>query len=465
MANAQVSITFFENRRGGRTLVHNQYMYSLKQRKNDSSYWNCIDSSCPARINTLRDHLKKIVGQHNHDQDAAATEAAIFLANVRRKCRESAKPIPTIFDESLAGLRTEEWNDCTQALVEKLPTFYETKSSLYRHRSKLHPKLPKSLSDVNIDGQWTLTSTGDRFLLADDGTEERILIFATEANLIHLAEGSRWYMDGTFYASPGNFFQLYSIHSVVNGCMMPLVYGLLPNKTQATYTRFFSLLTENAAALNIDIQPTEVMMDFEVAPRNVISSLFPDASVKCCFFHFTQAVWRKVQSLGLVVKYRDDDSFRTLVRRAAVLPLVPSGSTEDVWFWALDENDDLSDSVVKMNDYITETWVEAGRSHWNHFATEGPRTTNHIEGWHSKMNKKLNNPHPNIYLFMQLLAQEQAANEVKVIQRSAGGKTRPKKVAYRRVDQRLQRLKLQLVEGEIDIYENVDAASHLVKLQ
>ena len=147
------------------------------------------------------------------------------------------------------------------------------------------------------------------------------------------------------------------------------------------------------------------------------------------------------------------------------MPLVPSGSTEDVWFWALDENDDLSDSVVKMKDYITETWVEAGRSHWNHFATEGPRTTNHIEGWHSKINKKLNNPHPNIYLFMQLLAQEQAANEVKVIQRSAGGKTRPKKVAYRRVDQRLQRLKLQLVEGEIDIYEYVDAASHLVKLQ
>ena len=34
-------------------------------------------------------------------------------------------------------------------------------------------------------------------------------------------------------------------------------------------------------------------------------------------------------------------------------------------------------------------------------------------------------------------------------------------IAYRRVD---QRLKLQLVEGEIDKYEYADAASHLVKL-
>ena len=58
---------------------------------------------------------------------------------------------------------------------------------------------------------------------ADDGTEERIQIFDTEANLIYLAEGGRWYIDGTPYTNPRNYFQLFSIRSVVNGCMTPLV--------------------------------------------------------------------------------------------------------------------------------------------------------------------------------------------------------------------------------------------------
>ena len=138
------------------------------------------------------------------------------------------------------------------------------------------------------------------FLLANDAGRGRIFIFATDSNLQHLSACDQWYMDGTFYSSPIHFTQLYTIHGFINGYMFPLVYGLLPNKTQATYERFFGLLKEKSAERHIILNPTSAMMDFEVAASNALTTVFRMVAGKGCFFHFSQAIWRKVQALGLV---------------------------------------------------------------------------------------------------------------------------------------------------------------------
>lgn len=57
-----------------------------------------------------------------------------------------------------------------------------------------------------------------------------------------------------------------------------------------------------------------------------------------------------------------------------------------------------------------------------HYQTEGPRTNNHLEGWHNKLKKRVKTAHPNIYKIIEEFKKEQAANEVKMIQYSAGGK-------------------------------------------
>ena len=78
-------------------------------------------------------------------------------------------------------------------------------------------------------------------------------------------------------------------------------------------------------------------------------------TTKGCFFHFTQAVWRKAQITGLQIPYRDDN-VKKLIRRAAVLPLVPLDSIEDVWFQALEDRDeaDLTEVTETFTDYVTE---------------------------------------------------------------------------------------------------------------
>ena len=58
---------------------------------------------------------------------------------------------------------------------------------------------------------------------------------------------------------------------------------------------------------------------------------------------------------------------------------------------------------------------------------------------------------------------EQAANEAKMIQISAGGIVRPKMKKYRQLDARITDLKERLRQG-MDVMEYADAASHLLHL-
>jgi hypothetical protein len=44
---------------------------------------------------------------------------------------------------------------------------------------------------------------------------------------------------------------------------------------------------------------------------------------------------------------------------------------------------------TSFTDYVTELWVEGHRFLWNHYQTEGPHTTNHLEGWDNKIKKKV----------------------------------------------------------------------------
>ena len=91
-------------------------------------------------------------------------------------------------------------------------------------------------------------------------------------------------------------------------------------------------------------------------------------------------------------QYRQDDNIKILVRGAAVLSLVPVNEVEYMWCHALEYNDNDTPGVTRFDDCVTEQWVES----WNHYDNDGPRTTNNVEGWHSKINKICKTAHTNI---------------------------------------------------------------------
>ena len=72
--------------------------------------------------------------------------------------------------------------------------------------------------------------------------------------------------------------------------MYPLLFALLPGKTHAVYTQLLTKLKTSMADLQLQLAPTTVFMDFETA-----RTVFPGITVKGCFFHYNQAIWRKTQ--------------------------------------------------------------------------------------------------------------------------------------------------------------------------
>lgn len=110
--------------------------------------------------------------------------------------------------------------------------------------------------------------------------------------------------------------------------------------------------------------PNKVMTDFETGLVQAIQISFPTAEILGCFYHFAQSVWRKVQELGLQLMYNDP---------------------QDV-------------SV-----YFEVNWIQRrGPQKWNHYHNEEQRTNNHVEGWHSRLNKIVRKAHPNVFELVEV---------------------------------------------------------------
>jgi len=466
MANEQVHVDFLENGRGGFYLLKDGYKYSIRSRRNDRCYWRCVNRDCRGTVTTLNNIPIAFGQDHNHPSDYLGLAAAAFINTVKNKCREEVTPVTAIYDEEIQNLLSREADGDVENVISQIPTFYSCKTALYHSRSKTLPKLPATRTDIDLQGEWTETMTGQNFLLCDDNNDmnERIIVFATDDNLRNLGASTVVIGDGTFYSSPKQFSQVYTLHGCVDGSVFPLVFALLPNKREETYTRFLTLLKEASSQKGILIAPETVLLDFENASWNAVETVFPGSTLRGCFFHYCQCIWRNVQRCGLAVRYTEDENLKRLVRRASVLPLVPAASVEDVWFNALEEYNENSPDVTRFTDYVTETWVE-GRRGWNHFDNTGPRTTNNAEGWHSKLNRLCRSAHPNIYSLLRLLQRIQASNEVRLVQLRAGGKQRPRERKYRQLDDRLRLLKQRLTDGQYNVLEYADAASHLVHLE
>ena len=77
----------------------------------------------------------------------------------------------------------------------------------------------------------------------------------------------------------------------------PLVYCLLTSKTRATYFELFAKIRRAMSDLNLTFDPDIIVTDFEIAVIEATKQHFPRARHVGCFFHFGQALWRKVQDV------------------------------------------------------------------------------------------------------------------------------------------------------------------------
>ena len=173
-----------------------------------------------------------------------------------------------------------------ECVLGALPSISALKKVTRRVRRRVNTPIanPETLAELEIVPPYNSNLNNEEFLLFDSGATDlqRIIIFSTHQNLQYLVQFNDWFCDGTFATGPRLFSQLVTIHAIKDHNLIVLIYGLLPNKTQATYNRFIEQLKHLQPALN----PRTIMTDFETAMFTAVQSSFDNLRIRGCFFSF-----------------------------------------------------------------------------------------------------------------------------------------------------------------------------------
>jgi hypothetical protein len=196
----------------------------------------------------------------------------------------------------------------------------------------------------------------------------------------------------------------------------------LPDKTQLTYKTIFEKVKEVILQKYKTIHLKKVMADFESALLNQIKATFSMAVIKGCWFHFNQAIMRKlfnlgksivfkinlkyslIYSKGFKLEYFNNFDFKIWVRRFGALALLPIGNLMEAWKIIIDTIlVPKTTELVKFIKYIVDVWIIGKKGSnfspevWNCHECIGHRTNNNLEGFHSQLNKDLTQKKPDIY--------------------------------------------------------------------
>lgn len=78
-------------------------------------------------------------------------------------------------------------------------------------------------------------------------------------------------MDGTFKKTPNSFYQLYTVHGLIDGHFRPMFFALLTKKSSALYERLLLMIREVVPRLD----PHSIIIDFEMAMIMTVKKVFP----------------------------------------------------------------------------------------------------------------------------------------------------------------------------------------------
>ena len=78
------------------------------------------------------------------------------------------------------------------------------------------------------------------------------------------------------------------------------------------------------------LNPKTFLINYEQAARCAIEDIFPNVTVKGCFYHLSQNIYHKVQSEGLQGKYQTEADFALKICMLPALAFTPPDSVIDV---------------------------------------------------------------------------------------------------------------------------------------
>jgi len=263
---------------------------SIVSEEATKTYWKYVQycrNKSRARIITVSnsDELK-MSGDHGHVPDTTGVSA--------RKVVNSIKEHARVGHDSTRSIISTAAQHAEPGVVPRLPDADRLARMVRRVRKSVPRVNPASAQDSRISDEISYLADGETFLQFDSGAGDvnRILVFASNKSLDVLQQSADVLCDGTFKICPAIFFQVYTVHVVYQGVVIPFVYALLESKSENNYVRLLTAIKQLVPNFN----PLRLTIDFEKSFCNAFLSVFPGTAVHGCSFHMMQAIWRHIQA-------------------------------------------------------------------------------------------------------------------------------------------------------------------------
>lgn len=310
----------------GKILVHSGFRYQKNKNTANAIYWRCWRKICGASLKTNHFDVNEDTPviqvlhepQHLHLEDEDKIQKDKAIHRLKEAVREDAtRPIKRVY-ETVARRGHQGGGD-----REQLQEFHSVRTIMQRVRSALVPPIPQECADVRIEGEWANTWSRERFLLHCDN-DWGVAVYATDDNLHRLQRCRDVYMDGTFRTCPSPYKQYFTIHGEYRERVIPLATALLTGKTIGHYRQVLQVLKrEIRRTSGHRWRPNRVVCDFEYSIIIAVETELPRSRVTCCYFHFCQSMWKRLQELGLSGRYRRHERFRKCIRRFLSMGYLP----------------------------------------------------------------------------------------------------------------------------------------------
>ena len=277
--------------------------------------------------------------------------------------------------------------------------------TLFRQANKRHQGSCPS-NPTSLDFQLQEDALPDDFLWEDIRVNDRRhLMLFTPLMLMLLTAAKEWYVDTTFKSVGAPFTQMWSIHAFIEQGdslkQVSLVYVVMSGKSEDDYTVVLCNLVKHfktTPALRTTV------LDFEAAVWNTMRAVFPDVKLRGCSFHWSQALWKHIQDLGLASRYMKQALTHKFLRRLFSLPFLPASAITPT-FESIASMPDTAQPLCQLLNYVKNTWISSNiwsPSSWSIY-NRLICTNNDVEGWHRRLNTRIHRHNLPLYQLIQVL--------------------------------------------------------------